>query len=340
MMTLDKLMRRNRFLSDYTPAKLEEELNNYVVGQPELVRAVADFLYYHMMRQSYPALPARSLLIAGSSGTGKTEVFRRVSELYGDILNIKIVDGSRITKEGWSGSQKLEGVLSKDLDILVVDEMDKLCTPSYSTGGANVSKELQGEFLKLMEGEFEVKERRGGESYVVKGVSVVLVGAFESIREEKKHKANNFLGFGMVEPEIRENVMEIADEDFIRFGMIPELLGRVSKKVVTNDLSDQNYLEILKNPHGRVSTLLDVLHNCGVERELMISDEEILEMVNRSKENRTGFRWVSAQVENHILEAIRESGVGAKHAEDVPNEMQEVPEEEELWTPDDDFFDV
>lgn len=325
------------FLMKYTPRKIENELNEYVVGQPELTKAVADFVYYHAMRQLHPELPVRNLLIAGSSGSGKTEVFRCVKQLYGDLINIKIVDGTRITKEGWSGSMKLDSVLSPELDVLVVDEADKLCTPSYSTGGNNVAKEMQGEFLKLMEGEYEVIDKRKP-AYVIEGLSVVFVGAFESIRETKcMEKSKKTIGFGIVAEEERKADNEINDEDLIKFGVVPELLGRIAIKVVTNDLTNEDYLQILKNPHGRVSTLLEVLTLYGVEAEQVLSDEEILELIDKSKNNRTGFRWVSAQVENRILEVIREGGITIKEEKREISDYEE-DDDEKLWTPDDDFF--
>lgn len=333
----EKVNKCKEFLKTKTPEKIEKELSEYVVGQPELVKEVASFLYYHVIRQIHTQLPVRNLLVAGSSGSGKTEVFRCVKELYGDTVNVKIADGSRITKEGWTGSQKLEGLLTEDLDILVVDEMDKLCTPSYTAGGANVSKELQSEFLKLLEGEFEVKNRK--ESYVLEGLSVVMTGAFEVIREEKKRESNYTMGFATAEPKTKELNNEISDEELIKFGVMPELLGRISVKVVTNDLTNEDYLQILKNPHGRVSRLLDVLKVCGVEATQVLSDEEILDLISKSKNNRTGFRWVSAQVENRILEAVRTIGVVVQDEE----EKEEILEmnDDDVYDPswdDDDFF--
>ena len=336
----EKVKRCLQFLKWYTPIRVEKKLNEYVVGQPELVKAVADFLYYHALRQLYPQLPVRNLLIAGSSGSGKTEVFRRAKELFGYMINIRIVDGCRITKEGWSGSQKLEGLLSPDLDILVIDEADKLCTPSYTSGGGNVSKEIQSEFLKLMEGEYEVNERRKP-SYILDGVSVVFVGAFESIREKQKlESSRTFIGFGNVALESKKQKQDITDDELINFGVLPELLGRIAVKVVTNDLSDEDYLQILKNPHGRVETLLTVLTACGMSAEQVLSDEEILDMIGKSKENRTGFRWVSAQVENQILETIRENGVTIDEEvfEAMFSMFQEPDEEDDFFGMEDDFF--
>ncbi len=321
---MERLIVSQCFLNDNTPATIEEKLSEYVIGQQELVRAVADFVYYHVMRRMHPELPVRNLLVAGGSGTGKTEVFRWVSKLYGEVLCIKIVDGSRLSKDGWSGSYKIVDMLSEDLDILVIDEADKMCKPSYSSMGNNVSEELQSEMLKLLEGEYELVNRRYKTKHIIENLSVVLVGAFESIREEKREKSQSQsrpIGFGA---NVRWSVADaaslsqnpqtgdawtISDEDLIHFGMMPEMVGRIAMKVSTRDLTVEDYLTILRSPHSRVATLLQVLDNYGVKTDDALSDDEIRKLIETSKSNHTGFRWVSAQVESRILEGIRTRGV-------------------------------
>lgn len=312
------LIAGQRFLNNHTPETIEAELSEYVIGQQELVRAVADFVYYHVMRRMHPELPVRNLLIAGGSGTGKTEVFRWVSKLYGDVIRVKVVDGSRLSKDGWSGSYKMVDMLSQDLDILVLDEADKLCKPSFSSGGNNVSEEMQSELLKLLEGEYEVVDRRFKTKYTIDNLSVAMVGAFESIRQEKREQLNKrIIGFstGTVEKledsarNLDGNQERLSDEDLISFGMMPEVVGRIAMKVNTNDLTEEDYLAIIHSPHGRVATLLQVLEGYGVASAEAVSDEVIKELIATSQTNHTGFRWVSAQVESRILEVIRNQGV-------------------------------
>lgn len=320
----NKMARFRKFLNDYTPAILEERLNNCIIGQPEMVKAVADFLYYHVLRYVHPELPVRNLLIAGSSGSGKTEVFRRVKEMFGRVVNVTIADGSRITKEGWSGNYKLQDMLSPDLDILVIDEADKLCKPSYSTNGVNVAEEMQGEFLKLMEGEYEVVARRKEPAYKIENLSVVLVGAFEGISEEKKKKSKiHTIGFGGEKSTTEYVDTDITDEDLIHFGLMPELVGRISVKVTTNELTDTDYLTILQNSRGRVANMLRVLAEYDIQVDDVFSKETIMRFIEQSRTNRTGFRWVSAQIENLILESIREKGVQCVEPVEVFEELDE-----------------
>ena len=309
-----------KFLKTKTPALIEQELNEQVIGQPQLTRAVADFLYYHALRQQHPSLPQRPLLIAGPSGSGKTEVWRVAKKLYGDTFFIRIIDGSNISAEGWAGNYKIDTYLDSESTnggILVVDEFDKLVTPKHSSSGENVSLSIQAEFLKLVEGEYRVSKKKELTSMTSKMMGFVMVGAFEALRQWKQSiqsaPAKVRIGFCM-ETSTEKTVpapvsTELTDEDFIAFGIMPELLGRIAAKCSTRALDAKAYLGIIRGPHSRVAAIEQVLKQYGVHFSDVISDEEILALVATSKHNSTGVRWVSAQVESRLLEAIRQQGL-------------------------------
>lgn len=304
------------FLKSKTPAAIEQELNERVIGQPELTRAVADFLYYHALRQQHPSLPQRPLLIAGPSGSGKTEVWRVAKQLYGNTFFIRIIDGSNISGEGWSGNYKIDTYLDEQITnggILVVDEFDKLVTPKHSSSGDNVSLTMQAEFLKLVEGEYRVSKKKELTSMTSKMMGFVMVGAFEDLWERKKAtqaKPKPSIGFcANTETILPQVSMALTDEDFIRFGMMPELLGRIAMKCATNVLDAKAYLGIIRGPHSRVALIEQVLKQYGILLSDILSDQEILELAATSRSNRTGVRWVSAQVETRLLEAIRQQGL-------------------------------
>lgn len=305
------------FLKAKTPALIEQELNEHVIGQENLTKAVADFLYYHALRQQHPSLPQRPLLIAGPSGSGKTEVWRVAKKLYGNTFFIRIIDGSNISGEGWSGNYKIDTYLdsqSTDGGILVVDEFDKLVMPKHSSSGDNVSLSIQAEFLKLVEGEYRVSKKKELTSMTSKMMGFVMVGAFEGLWEQKKtaqEKPRTHIGFRTdeVKPVTAQSSPMLTDEDFIHFGMMPEFVGRIATKCATKALDAQAYLAIVRGPHSRVSLIAQVLQQYGIRIPDVISDGEILELVEASKNNRTGVRWVCAQVETRLLEAIREQGL-------------------------------
>lgn len=304
-----------QFLQAWSPAKIQQELDEYVIGQSALTRAVADFLYYHALRQAHPQLPQRPLMITGPSGSGKTEVWRVANKLYGHLFPIRIVDGSNLTCEGWSGNYKLETYIDATTvegGILVVDEFDKLTKPRHSSGGDNVSLDMQSEFLKLIEGEYRLTEKRKATNMTSQKMGFVLVGAFESLRARKKHQAApqvNPIGFCTQRAAQPASVGGLTDEDFIAYGIMPEIVGRIAIKCASEPLPDSAYVDIIQGPHSRVAQLSQVLRGYGIEAEDVISRQELLELVASSKSNQTGVRWVSAQVENRLLEAIYEQGL-------------------------------
>ena len=298
------------FLRTNTPETIENELNNYIIGQPELTRAVSDFLFYHALRQKHPELPIRSILIAGPSGSGKTEVWRVVQKLYGRIFYVKILDGARLSSEGWAGSYKLISAIdpqSINGGILVVDEFDKLCTPQHNAQGENVSHKIQAEFLKLMEGELTQKDTLGNLRKCDR-MGFAFLGAFENLRENKKICGTQ-IGFASLYKDKEGASTRITDEDYIEFGIMTEIIGRISIKCEVHDLSDEDYVQIISNPHSRVATIINVLQQYGLEVQDVISSKEVVDLITHSKKNRLGVRWVSAQLENKLLSLIRESGV-------------------------------
>lgn len=307
------------FLKTKTPAQIENELNEHIIGQPALTRAVADFLYYHALRQIHPELPQRPLLIAGPSGSGKTEVWRVASRLYGSTFPIQIVDGSNMTCDGWAGNYKLDTYIDRQLvngGILVVDEFDKLTRPKHSAHGSNVSLDMQAEFLKLIEGEYQVTEKKKQTGLTSKKMGFVLAGAFDSLRQSKearKTRATAHIGFctdrtNGPNPAVQD-CEALTDEDFIAYGIMPEIVGRIAAKCSTVPLTEQNYLDIIRGPHSRVALMERILKQYGADISDVISTEELREMVAATRSNRTGVRWVAAQVENRLLEAIRQQGL-------------------------------
>lgn len=297
------------FIDSNSPESIEEELNKYVIGQPQLTRMVADFAFYHALKQRHPELPPRVILTSGPSGSGKTEVWRTLSKMpFGKIFKIEIADSSKITSEGWSGGYKINSFLSKDMadGIIIFDEFDKLARPRHSSTNENVSLSLQSEFLRLMEGDFVLKDaHRPLKNFETAQMSIALVGAFEDIRNNKLESANTkTIGFNSTEPTVKID-HKVSPRDLIDYGVMPELVGRISEICTTNFLDDAEYLKIIKSPTSRVGNITKVLQGYGVSFDEVVSDSDILRLIKNSKENSTGVRWVSAQVESKLLKAMR-----------------------------------
>lgn len=290
------------FLKSHSASQVEQVLNGYIIGQPELTRDTADFLCYHALRQLYPHLPSRPMLVSGPSGSGKTQVWRVVQQLYGSTFSIRIADGSKMTCDGWSGNYKVTTFLDETMSdggILVVDEFDKLACPSYSSHGENISHSLQGEMLKMAEGDFVLADKRTNRQTDMRRLGLVFTGAFIGLTAPREQSG---LGFLAQPPKPQEDPTE---EDFIRFGVMPELMGRIATRTRVHPLSRSSYVQIITGEHSRVRQLLEVLEDFGVTLDQVISPGELEELIDRSRTNFTGARWVSAQVESRILRHIR-----------------------------------
>lgn len=333
------------FLSKYTIQMVQDELKQYVLGQDELVKHVATFIYYHILRQMNKNLNIRPLLISGPSGSGKTEIWRAAKKAFSYYVNIEIVDGSTITQSGWSGQRKFSSIL-RDLDtatILVIDEFDKLAAPAHSKGGENVSHHIQAECLKLLEGDYNTTGFRVDADssdiirYDASTLGIVLIGAFEGIRSDKENRKERIGFSGETRNKAKyEALVPITDEDLIKFGVLPELVGRISDKCTVNKLTAQQYLEIIKNQHSRVSILVKELEKLGIDAAKAIDDDKIIQLAEKSQVNMLGIRWVSSQIENMLLDLLVTADLRDKF-EPIPIKLtrivQDIYEGEEYEVP-------
>lgn len=176
-------------------------------------------------------------------------------------------------------------------------------------------------------------------------MGIVLVGAFEDIKTKRQSK----VGFGTHIQVASEATNNITDEEYIEFGVLPELIGRVAMKVTTNQLKDDEYIQIIYNPYSRVSMIINIFKEYGVDLGNMVSEDEMRELIARSKSNRTGVRWVSSQIESKMLSAIRENGldVAQTTTKDIQKDAEEWNEkylsddedgERGAWMKDEIFF--
>ena len=218
-------------LYDWSPKKIEEWIHTSggIIGQDEAVKAAAMIVYNH-----YEGRPSVSLFV-GPTGSGKTEIWRVLQREYGS-QNIVIVDASTLTAEGWKGNNKLSTVfLTMNSDarrnrvILVLDEADKIIEPVYGSSGTNYSEIIQSQLLRLCDHDmlfFGCGDGSGSGkplSVDCSNVSVVLLGAFSKLYEQKAMSQKR-IGFACGQAgHASEALPEITTEDLIAYGMRAEL---------------------------------------------------------------------------------------------------------------------
>lgn len=316
-----------KFLKEYPPSRIEAELNEYIIDQPNLTKAVSDFLYYQALRYKFPDLPSRPLLICGPSGSGKTEVWRVAKKLYSNVFHISVANSSVITSDGWAGNVKVSSFLTptSSNSILVFDEFDKLASPKYSIGNVNISADIQSEFLKVIEDNEYIVKGKSNVEYIIKNLGCAFCGAFESIREEKTQTVSQSIGFGSQPPE-QPKYHGINRADLVEFGVLPELLGRIAVIVNTHPISEEQCLKIVRNSKSRLTVISDLLAENGIDAWKGLSDEVIVEMIKRADIGKFGFRSVLSKIETIMLQNIHENGLAIPPADE--NEIVDEPDNE------------
>ncbi len=242
--------------------ELQEKVNSKVVGQEKAVKKITTAIYKHVLRKYAQMLDIEietnsNLLLAGSSGSGKTYIVReaaKASQLPYIELNAK-----SISQEGWHGKSFIDQ-LKNNLDptnplwpgtIIFIDEFDKLCMPNYSSGGDDVNQHLQHSLLKYIEG---MPIYLFGVDHDTSQFLFVFGGAFSTLTNKKEPKAN--IGFNKHAHKEEEDTHFY--QELIKFGMIPELAGRIRSVSVLNKFDKKMYKQVYNNEHFILNKWLEL----------------------------------------------------------------------------------
>lgn len=283
-------------LYDWSPKKIEEWIHTSggIIGQDEAVKAAAMIVYNH-----YEGRPSVSLFV-GPTGSGKTEIWRVLQREYGS-QNIVIVDASTLTAEGWKGNNKLSTVfLTMNSDarrnrvILVLDEADKIIEPVYGSSGTNYSEIIQSQLLRLCDHDMLFFGCGDGSGSVkplsvdCSNVSVVLLGAFSKLYEQKAMSQKR-IGFACGQAgHASEALPEITTEDLIAYGMRAELAGRINRIVCLHPLSVRDMVRIGQAETERLSAIL--------RRPVKISPDALILLGRMAQREGLGARWVKSRI--------------------------------------------
>ena len=232
-----------------SPHEIYGYLNKNIYGQEAAKRAVSMLMYHHLHGNS------RNIVMAGKSGSGKTEIWRVLSKRYDFI---RIINGPQLSCDGWKGSFHLKDIFwdePKEMAehlVIVIDEADKMFEPAIASGGTDVAKMIQNQLLKLMDGDTLtfVSDNNNDKSKKItvdcSGVSVVLCGSFETMLQTK---ADSSSSIGFLQSEKKESrVTECNEKDLIKYGNVRrEIAGRISQIVTLDALTATDFEAIMES---------------------------------------------------------------------------------------------
>ena len=318
-----------------TPRQIYNFLNDYIIGQDEAKRTLSVAVYNHYKRHSAATtsnveIQKSNVLLVGSTGTGKTLFAQTLARILD--VPFAIADATTLTEAGYVGDD-VESVLTRLLQnanfdverasrgIIYIDEIDKI---SRKSENPSLTRDVSGEgvqqaLLKLIEGTVAnvpaggAGRKHPGEATVQLDTSKILFicgGAFDGLNKiiANRSSARRGIGFGanIESKEERESKSYIADvqpEDLVKFGIIPELVGRLPVITTLRELDEDALVKILTEPKNAVVKQFAAMLEMD-DVKLTITDDGLREIAKMAVARKTGARGLRGILERVLMQPM------------------------------------